>query len=71
LKNLAFATKDYIKSRCVSQEARIGSVQGNDKGKSDAVKRQYWFYVSMQKQRNQVSNVGLSPCNCPNRELMG
>ena len=25
---------------------------GYDKGKSDAVKQQYWLYVSMQKQRN-------------------
>ena len=27
---------------------------GYDKGKSDAVKQQYWLYVSMQRQRNQV-----------------
>src|SRR5882762_8795579 len=30
---------------------------GYDKGKSDAVKQQYWLYISMQKQRNQVSGV--------------
>ena len=47
--------------RRVSQEARIGSVQGNHKGKSDAVKQQYWLYVSMQRQRNQVGDVRLYP----------
>jgi len=30
---------------------------GYDRGKSDAVKQQYWLYVSMQKQRNQVGSV--------------
>src|SRR5206468_6295838 len=29
---------------------------GYDKGKSDAVKQQYWLYVSTQRQRNQVSS---------------
>lgn len=32
---------------------------GYDKGKSDAVKQQYWLYVSMPKQRNQLGNVRL------------
>jgi hypothetical protein len=59
LKNLAFATKDYIKSRCVSQEARIGSAQGNDNRKRDAVKQQYWLYLSMQKHRNEAGSVRL------------
>jgi hypothetical protein len=31
-----------------------GSAQGNDKWKSDAVKQQYWLYVCMQKQPNQI-----------------
>src|SRR5207244_8786054 len=30
---------------------------GYDKCKSDSVKQQYWFYVSMQRQRNEVGNV--------------
>src|SRR6266446_7592475 len=34
---------------------------GYDKGKSDAVKQQYWLYVSMQKERNQISSVRLYP----------
>jgi hypothetical protein len=29
----------------------------NFTGKSDAVKQQYWLYVSMQKQRNHVGVV--------------
>ena len=38
---------------------------GYDKGKSDAVKQQYWLYVSMQRQRNQVSRVRLYPVQLP------
>jgi hypothetical protein len=68
---MAFTRTDYIKSRCVSQEARIGSVQGNDKGKSDAVKQQYWLYVSMQKQRNQVGSVRLYPVQLPEQRIDG
>ena len=30
---------------------------GYDKGKSDAVKQQYWLYVCLQRQRNQVGSV--------------
>ena len=38
---------------------------GYDKGKSDAVKQQYWLYVSMQHQRNQVGSVRLYPVRQP------
>ncbi len=44
---------------------------GYDKGKSDAVKQQYWLYVSMQKQRNQVSNVRLYPVQLPEQRIDG
>ena len=44
---------------------------GYDKGKSDAVKQQYWLYVSMQKQRNQVSNVRLYPVKLPEQRIDG
>ncbi len=44
---------------------------GYDNGKSDAVKQQYWLYVSMQKQRNQVGNVRVTRCTCQNSGLMG
>jgi len=46
-------------------------VTGYDKGKSDAVKQQYWLYVSMQKQRNQVSNVRLYPVQLPEQRIDG
>ena len=44
---------------------------GYDKGKSDAVKQQYWLYISMQKQRNQVSNVRLYPVQLPEQRIDG
>jgi len=44
---------------------------GYDKGKSDAVKQQYWLYVSMQKQHNQVSNVRLYPVQLPEQRIDG
>ena len=63
--------RDYTKLRRLSQEAQIGSAQGNDNGKSDAVKQQYWLYVSMQKQRNQVSSVRLYPVQLPEQRIVG
>jgi hypothetical protein len=45
---------------------------GYDKGKSDAVKQQYWLYVAMQQQRrNQVSNVRLYPVKLPEQRIDG
>ena len=44
---------------------------GYDKGKSDAVKQQYWLYVSMQKQRNQVSSVRLYPVQLLEQRIDG
>src|SRR5882757_7726610 len=44
---------------------------GYDKGKSDAVKQQYWLYVGMQKQRNQVTNVRLYPVKLPEQQIDG
>jgi hypothetical protein len=45
---------------------------GYDKGKSDAVKQQYWLYVSLQQQRATRSAMsGFTPCNCPNSALTG
>ena len=44
---------------------------GYDKGKSDAVKQQYWLYVSMQHQRNQVSSVHLYPVQLPEQHIDG
>src|SRR5437773_814990 len=44
---------------------------GYDKGKSDAVKQQYWLYVSMQKQPNQVNSVRLYPVQLPEQRIDG
>ena len=44
---------------------------GYDKGKSDAVKQQYWLYVSIQKQRNQVGSVRLYPVQLPEQRIDG
>ncbi len=44
---------------------------GYDKGKSDAVKQQYWLYVSMQKQRNQGGGVRLYPVQLPEQRIDG
>ena len=44
---------------------------GYDKGKSDAVKQQYWLYVAIQKQRNQVANVRLYPVKLPEQRIDG
>lgn len=44
---------------------------GYDKGKSDAVKQQYWLYVSMQRQRNQVGAVRLYPVQLPEQRIDG
>jgi hypothetical protein len=44
---------------------------GYDKGKSDAVKQQYWLYVAMQKRRNQVANVRLYPVKLPEQRIDG
>jgi hypothetical protein len=47
-------------------------VAGYDKGKSDAVKQQYWLFVAMQQQRrNQVANVRLYPVKLPEQRIDG
>ena len=44
---------------------------GYDKGKSDAVKQQYWLYVAMQQPRNQAGNVRLYPVQLPEQRIDG
>ena len=44
---------------------------GYDRGKSDAVKQQYWLYVAMQQQRNQVAHVRLYPVRLPEQRIDG
>ena len=45
---------------------------GYDKGKSDAVKQQYWLYVSMQHQQSgQDGNIRLYPVQLPEQRIDG
>ena len=52
-------------------QAEKSYANGYDKGKSDAVKQQYWLYVSMQHQRNQVGGVRLYPVQLPEQRIDG
>ena len=53
------------------KETQKAYASGYDKGKSDAVKQQYWLYVSLQKQRNQVGTVRLYPVQLPEQRIDG
>src|SRR5437762_6774899 len=53
------------------KQADKANSTGYDKGKSDAVKQQYWLYASMQKQRNQVGSVRLYPVQLPEQRIDG
>jgi pyruvate/2-oxoacid:ferredoxin oxidoreductase beta subunit len=53
------------------KQAEKAYATGYDKGKSDAMKQQYWLYVSMQKQRNQVGSVRLYPVKLPEQRIDG
>jgi len=53
------------------KQAEKAYATGYDKGKSDAVKQQYWLYVSMQRQRNQVGSVRLYPVQLPEQRIEG
>ncbi|MCI0748378.1 MAG: hypothetical protein L0Y58_23475 [Verrucomicrobia subdivision 3 bacterium] len=53
------------------KQAEKAYAAGYDKGKSDAVKQQYWLYVSMQRQRNQVGSVRLYPVRLPEQRVDG
>jgi hypothetical protein len=53
------------------KETQKAYASGYDKGKSDAVKQQYWLYVSLQRQRNRVSSVRLYPVQLPEQRIDG
>ncbi|MCI0748777.1 MAG: hypothetical protein L0Y58_25500 [Verrucomicrobia subdivision 3 bacterium] len=53
------------------KQAEKAYVAGYNKGKSDAVKQQYWLYVSMQRQRNQIGSVRLYPVQLPEQRIDG
>ena len=59
------------RSITVNKQAEKAYATGYDKGKSEAVKQQYWLYVSMQKQRNQVGSVRLYPYQSPEQRTHG
>lgn len=44
---------------------------GYDKGKSDAVKQQYWLYVSLQRQQPRSSSFRLYPVQLPEQRIDG
>jgi len=44
---------------------------GYDKGRSDAVKQQYWLYVALQHKRNQAGAVRLYPVQLPEQRIDG
>ncbi len=44
---------------------------GYDKGKSDAVKQQYWLSVAMQQPRNHGGSVRLYPVQLPEQRIDG
>ncbi|HAB15478.1 MAG TPA: hypothetical protein DCE44_03400 [Verrucomicrobiales bacterium] len=53
------------------KETTKAYASGYDKGKSDAVKQQYWLYVALQRQRNRVANVRLYPVQLPEQRIDG
>lgn len=53
------------------KESAKAYAAGYDKGRSDAVKQQYWLHVAQQRQRNQISNVRLYPVRLPEQRIDG
>ena len=52
-------------------QAEKSFANGYDKGKSDAVKQQYWLYVSLQHQRSRHGSVRLYPVQLPEQRIDG
>lgn len=46
-------------------------ITGYEKGRSDAVKQQYWLYVDMQRPRNRADNVRLYEVQLPEQRIDG
>src|SRR5688572_1287817 len=53
------------------KESQKAFVAGYDKGKSDAVKQQYWLYVSLQRPSARISSVRLYPVQLPEQRIDG
>lgn len=53
------------------KQAEKAYVTGYEKGRSDAVKQQYWLYVSMQQGRNRGDRVRLYEVTLPEQMIEG
>lgn len=53
------------------KQAEKAYLSGYEKGRSDAVKQQYWLYVSMQHGRNRPPNVRLYTVTLPEQQIDG
>ena len=53
------------------KQADTAYQDGYDKGRSDAVKQQYWLYVSLQRTRNREDHVRLYEIHLPEQQIDG
>jgi len=53
------------------KESEKAYLNGYDKGRSDAVKQQYWLYVDVQRTRNRTDHVRLYEVHLPEQEIDG
>jgi len=53
------------------RECEKAYLSGYDKGRSDAVKQQYWLYVDLQRVRNRTDRVRLYEVRLPEQQLDG
>lgn len=53
------------------RQAEKAYADGYDKGRSDAVKQQYWLYVAQQRARNREGNVRLYEVQLPEQTIDG
>ena len=58
-------------NHAAKSQADKAYVSGYDKGRSDAVKQQYWLYVDMQKQNTRTGRVRLYPVQIPEQRIDG
>lgn len=53
------------------KESSKAYASGYDKGRSDAVKQQYWLYVRQQRERQRPGQVRLYPVELPEQRIDG
>ena len=58
-------------NRAAISQSDKAYVSGYDKGRSDAVKQQYWLYVDMQKQNLRTGHVRLYPVQISEQRIDG